>query len=57
MRPLVTQIQLPLHRQFRVRELSFRVFLCLFSLSHLFFTPEKRTRVEGSLVAFKYGDK
>src|SRR5581483_5247013 len=38
MRPLVKQIQLPLHRQLRVRELSLRLFL--FSLSHLLF-PQK----------------
>ena len=35
MRPLVKQIQLPLHRQVRVRQLSFRLFLCLSALRHL----------------------
>jgi hypothetical protein len=44
MRSLVTQIQLPLHRQFRVRELSFRILLRLFVLSHLPF-PHKTNEV------------
>jgi hypothetical protein len=44
MRPFVKQIQLPLHRQFRMRELSFRLFLCLFSLSHLLFPRKNRQR-------------
>jgi hypothetical protein len=40
-----------------VRELSLRLFLCLSALNHLLAPPEKRTKVETSLVAFKSRDK
>src|SRR5690242_19135543 len=43
MHPLVKQIQLPLHRQFRMRDLSFRLFLRFFVPSHLRLPPEKST--------------
>jgi hypothetical protein len=54
--PLVKQIQLPLHRQFRMRELSFRLFLRLCVPSHLRFPPEIAS-LEDNLVGFKSGDK
>jgi hypothetical protein len=40
-----------------VRELSFRLFLCLSALSHMLSPPEQRTKVETSLVGFKCRDK
>ena len=43
MRPLVKQIQLPLHWQLRMRDLSFRLFLRLFVPSHLRLPSEKPT--------------
>src|SRR5262245_3305057 len=52
MRSLVTQIQLPLHGQLRMRQLSFRLFVCLFAPSHCLF-PRKTNKVDSSLVASK----
>jgi len=57
MHPLVKQIQLPLHRQFRVRELPLRLFLCLSAISHFALTSRKTNKVHTSLVAFKSIDK
>ena len=54
MHSLVTQIQLPLHRQFWVCELSFR--FCFFRPSHSSVLP-KTTKVQSILVAFKSGYK
>jgi hypothetical protein len=51
MRSLVTQIQLPLHRQFWVCELPFRLFL----VTHGLFP--RTNKVKTTLVAFKSGDK
>jgi len=53
MRSLVPQIQLPLHRQFWMREFSFALSLCLFGHPQFLQNEQVETNVTG----FKSGDK